>query len=171
MFPDYMEDKNPDKKYESQTILGVLFRQVKAILNDMAAQNTLKSNYNQYKLDIELRKEGWVRYLNNAMEVVYAYQHEIKNLLEIFKVDNEFELISGNISNIDKQEKQTSSEVFQIQFRILDNLKYLKRKYNEIFYKEFQDSMEDKESMFQKASCWYICSYFNSNIKMQDRQE
>ena len=25
-FPDYMEDKSPDKKYESQTILGVLFR-------------------------------------------------------------------------------------------------------------------------------------------------
>jgi hypothetical protein len=99
-------------------------------------------------LDIELRKEGWVRYLNNAIEVIYAYQHEIKNLLEIFKVDNEFELISGNISNIDKAEKQTSSEVFQIQFRILDNLKYLKRKYYEVFMKEFEGNLEDKEAMF-----------------------
>ena len=32
--------------------------------------------------------------------------------MDLFKVDNEFELISGNISNMDKAEKQTASEVF-----------------------------------------------------------
>lgn len=74
----------------------------------MKQVNTLRSNYNQYKLDLGLVKDGWDQYMESAVIIVDNYHKEIKNLLELFEVDNEFELISGNISNFDKWEKKSS---------------------------------------------------------------
>ncbi len=68
----------------------------------------MRSNYNQYKLDLGLVKDGWDQYMESAVIIVDNYHKEIKNLLELFEVDNEFELISGNISNFDKWEKKSS---------------------------------------------------------------
>ncbi len=74
----------------------------------MKQVNTLRSNYNQYKLDLGLVKDGWDQYMESAVIIIDNYHKEIKNLLELFEVDNEFELISGNISNFDKWEKKSS---------------------------------------------------------------
>jgi hypothetical protein len=59
-------------------------------------------------LDLGLVKDGWDQYMESAVIIVDNYHKEIKNLLELFEVDNEFELISGNISNFDKWEKKSS---------------------------------------------------------------
>ena len=57
---------------------------------------------------MDLVKYGWDIYLQSSIEIVDEYHKDIKNLLELFEVDNEFELISGNISNFNKWNNKSS---------------------------------------------------------------
>ena len=57
---------------------------------------------------MDLVKYGWDIYLQSSIEIVDEYHKDIKNLLELFEVDNEFELISGNISNFNKWKNKSS---------------------------------------------------------------
>jgi hypothetical protein len=59
-------------------------------------------------MDMDLVKYGWDIYLQSSIEIVDEYHKDIKNLLELFEVDNEFELISGNISNFNKWNNKSS---------------------------------------------------------------
>lgn len=61
-------------------------------------------------LDREIIRTGWDVYTKESMKIVSQYHFEIKNLLDLFEVENEFELISGNISNFDRWEKKSSLE-------------------------------------------------------------
>jgi hypothetical protein len=61
-------------------------------------------------LDKEIIRDGWEGYLKDSLKMVKQYHFEIKNLLDLFEVENEFELISGNISNFDRWEKKSSLE-------------------------------------------------------------
>lgn len=158
-FPDYMEQYSMDRKYESQTVIGVMFRRVKQILQDMQSSNTLRNHFVQMTLDKEIIRANWETYIKESLRTVKQYHFEIKNLLDLFEVENEFELISGNISNFDRWEKKSSLETNQLQNRILDNVRHMKKKYNALFYKNMDEN--DTDAILQKATCWYICSYFN----------
>jgi len=61
----------------------------------MKSSNTLKSNFNQYIVDKDLVVEGWIKFMESSLKTVKEYHFDIKNLLDVFEIENEFELISG----------------------------------------------------------------------------
>ena len=78
----------------------------------MKSYNTLRSNFNQYIVDKDLVVDGWIKFMEKSLIIVKNYHFDIKNLLEVFEIENEFELISGiykqlgNISNMERIEKK-----------------------------------------------------------------
>ena len=98
-----MREKKHLVVYESQTVLGQLFREIKEIIKGEKGENGLeKENSKNWELDEDLIIEGWQKYRKEAAQIVRDFHSEMDGLLNQFGIRNEFEVYSGNFSKLSK---------------------------------------------------------------------
>ena len=95
-----MREKKHLVVYESQTVLGQLYREIKDIIK--GEKGLEKENTKNWELDEDLIVEGWQKYRKEAAHIVRDFHSEMDGLLNQFGIRNEFEVYSGNFSKLSK---------------------------------------------------------------------
>ena len=162
-WPDFMEKKDYLIIYESQTILGELYREVKNIIRGKKEKGEISNEKSElekdYPIDLDLVYGTWEEYINVAFDMYQDFEFEMNGLMNLFNIRNEFEVYSGNFSKFTKDERKGKVNVEILQKRVLDNIVVLKKKFELIFWEKIENDSEKSKS---KASAIYLCSYLNS---------
>jgi len=181
-WPDFMEKKDYLLIYESRTILGELYREVKNIIKGKKEKGEISNEKTEldkdYKLDMDLVYGHWDEFLEEAYEMYDSFQIEMQGLMNLFNIRNEFEVYSGNFSKFTKEERKGKVNVEILQKRVLDNIAMMKQKYlakfkKDLYEKDIKDlSKAERELMKTNASAFYIISYLNlTHIKNEEYQK
>ncbi|XVE91797.1 hypothetical protein REPUB_Repub01dG0042500 [Reevesia pubescens] len=156
-YPDFME--KPDKfTYESQTVIGRLFREVKSI--SAGAPSTGIQHFTrevaELSYDIDMEVDGFLAYVNDALYYKSLYDNKLANLMRYYGVKTEAEMISGCIMKMSKSfDRRKDLET------IVLGVKSLRREAKGWFNEKRSDELNSNfvENVFAKASAWYHVTY------------
>ncbi len=97
-WPDFMEKKN-FVCYESKTVLGTLFRDVKHLIKEKSIGKKKESGF---AIDEELVWPGWETHIKECCKIYKYFASNFELFINDFGIKNEFEIYSGNYSNFNK---------------------------------------------------------------------
>ncbi|XVE74532.1 hypothetical protein DITRI_Ditri12bG0024400 [Diplodiscus trichospermus] len=152
-YPDFME--KPDKfTYESESVIGRLYREVKSISTGMTMKHFTKE-VAEKSYDSDMEVDGFQAFVNDALYYKSMYDNKLANLMHNYGVKTEAEMISGCIMKTSKSfDRRKDLEA------ILLAVKSLKKEVKVWFNEK---GSEEKKSGFQnvsaKASAWYHVTY------------
>ncbi|KAE8076377.1 hypothetical protein FH972_015033 [Carpinus fangiana] len=144
-YPDFME--KPDKPtYESQSVTGKLFREVKDIASCSSPVSPFtREAANQY-YDPCMEVDGFEDYINDAFDYKSKYDSKLGNLMDYYGIETEAEILNGNS---------------------------LRNEARSWFNKGFSDSDSYSDVVYAIASAWYHvtyhCSYWGRSNERMDR--
>ncbi|XP_061989253.1 probable RNA-dependent RNA polymerase 1 [Rosa rugosa] len=160
-YPDFME-KSDRQTYESKSVIGKLFRQVKDI--DLGSHSHPVKSFTRevatrfYDPDMEV--DGFKDYINDAISHKGDYDYKLGNLMDYYGIKTEAEILSGNITNVSK---------FFNKRKDLESINYAVRSLkNEARTQFIENPNSDDPSDFgtdignvyaAKASAWYHVTY------------
>ncbi|KAJ0094288.1 hypothetical protein Patl1_15577 [Pistacia atlantica] len=154
-FPDYME-KHKRESYESRTMIGKLYHEVKDLVPKMGTIKSFTSNEGRQFYDLDMEVEGFKDYIDDAFYYKRKYDYRLGNLMDYFGISTEGEILSGQIM---KMAKSFSKK------RDLEGIKLAVKSLNwetrEWFNKKENES-DGIEKVFIKASAWYYVTYHPS---------
>ncbi|XVE74531.1 hypothetical protein DITRI_Ditri12bG0024300 [Diplodiscus trichospermus] len=155
-YPDFME--KPDKfTYESESVIGRLYREVKSISTGITVKNFTKEVAEQ-SYDSDMEVDGFLAYVNDALYYKSTYDNKLANLMHYYGVETEAEMISGCIMKTSKSfDRRKDLE------NILLAVKSLKKEVKGWFNEKGSDEKNSGfENAFAKASAWYHVTYHPS---------
>ncbi|PRQ41045.1 putative RNA-directed RNA polymerase [Rosa chinensis] len=160
-YPDFME-KSDRQTYESKSVIGKLFRQVKDI--DLGSHSHPVKSFTRevakryYDPDMEV--DGFKDYINDAISHKGDYDYKLGNLMDYYGIKTEAEILTGNITNVSK---------FFNKRKDLESINYAVRSLkNEARTRFIESPNSDDPSDFgtdignvyaAKASAWYHVTY------------
>ncbi|XP_042972640.1 probable RNA-dependent RNA polymerase 1 [Carya illinoinensis] len=151
-YPDFME--KPDRKmYESKSVIGKLFREVKDIASPTSPVESFTSELAKQYYDPEMEVDGFENYLKDAFKHKSDYDSKLGNMMEYYGILTEAEILSGNILKMSKHFDRN---------RDLDAIKYAVkslRKEARSWFNEGIDADDSTDSAKAKASAWYHVTY------------
>ncbi|KAF2305639.1 hypothetical protein GH714_007179 [Hevea brasiliensis] len=93
-YPDFME--KPDKpKYESQRVIGKLFRAVKDIAPSTSPVRSFTWEVARQCYDPDMEVEGYMNYIDDAFYYKSQYDNKLGNMMDYYGIKTEAEIISG----------------------------------------------------------------------------
>ncbi|KAL1294551.1 hypothetical protein HN51_055332 [Arachis hypogaea] len=146
-YPDFMEkpDKNP---YESQNIIGKLFREVRGIATSASSITSFTWEVAIQSYDPDMEVDGFEDYADDAFFHKTNYDYKLGNLMDYYGIKTEAEILSGNIMKMSKSfTKRRDSDAINAAVRSL-------RKEARTW---FNDGNGD--DAYAKASAWYYVTY------------
>ncbi|KAL1106721.1 hypothetical protein V6Z11_D04G224400 [Gossypium hirsutum] len=164
-YPDFME--KPDKfTYESQSVIGQLYREVKSIEAEVSTGKHFTKSIAKRSYDPDMEFEGFLAYVNDAVHHKKQYDNRLASLMRTYGVKTEAEIISGCILKLSKSfDRKVDLEAVNIAVRSL------RREAKSWFTEKASHSVEDA---FAKASAWYHVTYhpsFGGSNNDEDDQE
>ncbi|TYH78510.1 hypothetical protein ES332_D04G232300v1 [Gossypium tomentosum] len=164
-YPDFME--KPDKfTYESQSVIGQLYREVKSIEAEVSIGKHFTKSIAKRSYDPDMEFEGFLAYVNDAVHHKKQYDNRLASLMRTYGVKTEAEIISGCILKLSKSfDRKVDLEAVNIAVRSL------RREAKSWFTEKASHSVEDA---FAKASAWYHVTYhpsFGGSNNDEDDQE
>ncbi|KAL4479119.1 hypothetical protein ABPG72_008949 [Tetrahymena utriculariae] len=183
-YPDFME-KDDKPSYQSQSILGILYRQVKDQY-EKHCKNDIEGDKSQTFIDKNLifnpptftnqivdeqeNKTYLQQEIDFAIEANNQWNIEINNLKQFFGAQNEFEIYTGNFSKLIKVERKKKMSAEIVQQRILSTLLAIKNRFELMFFKNIDEDRErfydetNRKKYYSKkckirATIWYIICY------------
>ncbi|XP_048318404.2 RNA-dependent RNA polymerase 1-like [Ziziphus jujuba] len=151
-YPDFME--KPDKQtYESQNVIGKLFREVKDIAPNTSSIRSFTSEVARKSYDPDMEVDGFEDYLDDACYYKNSYDYKLGNLLDYYGIKTEAEILSGSILRMSKSfTKRRDAESINMAVRAL-------RKEARNWFNEKRSESDD---LYAKASAWYHVTYHHS---------
>ncbi|XP_041016144.1 RNA-dependent RNA polymerase 1-like [Juglans microcarpa x Juglans regia] len=152
-YPDFMEKPNKCT-YRSRSVIGNLFREVKAIAPRTSPVKafTLESAKLHYDPDMEV--DGFEDFLSDAFRNKSEYDYKLGNLMDYYGIKTEAEILSGNILKTSKH---------FVRKRDLDTIKYAVKSLRmeaRTWFNEGSDAdSADNAKAKAKASAWYHVTY------------
>lgn len=150
-YPDFME-KDDKPKYESQRVIGKLYRAVKKVATDTLSINSFTRDVAEKSYDKDLEVPGFWNYIDEALECKNWYDSELATLMYHYGIKYEAEIVSGNIFSLSKFH---GSKLGDLKETIMLEVKALR--------KEARSWLADGESrlsdQYGKASAWYHVTY------------
>jgi hypothetical protein len=168
-WPDYMERDEKFNNYQSKIILGEIYRDVIRRMKDLKPDE--KETRFEYDIDQDLIHQDFEKYIEKAHEILKEYVAEIRDVIKMFGVRNEFELYSGNFSTDGSSELRGRLNQEVVQKRVLSRMIEIKRRYYRIVFSELPDKSGRKlgKNISQEAftnenlglvSAIYFLAYF-----------
>lgn len=157
-YPDFME-KEDKESYESENILGILYRSVRGRLYRSVAKadhNTTPQSAEKSYYDKDLEVEGFDKYREEALTYKSQYDSRLTTLMDHYGVRNEADIISGNIASLSNFVGGNKRKG-DIRETILASVKALKNEARGWF-----QGNSDTDKQFAKASAWYYVTYHPS---------
>ncbi|EEF46969.1 RNA-dependent RNA polymerase 6 [Ricinus communis] len=180
LYPDFM-GKEDYQSYNSNKILGRLYRQVKDDYNDdddddddAATSSELNLVRGDIPYDKDLEVSGSSDYILDAWDQKCSYDGQLKGLLAQYKVKREEEVVTGHIWSMPKCNSRKQGELKE---RLKQSYHSLKKEFRQVFEKmdsDFEQLTEDEKNLLyeQKASAWYQVAYHpkwvNKSMELQE---
>lgn len=179
-WPDYME-KDSEVTYESENILGNLYRLVKSEIEGTGLKNIYKNGSkelgNQIKIDEDMILDGFEDFLEEAFDALKEYYKEIQALINLYGIQTEYEIFSGNFLKFMSMGKNKKYNLEKLQEKMINHIQALIERFTELLTKGMRDEdIRDKNGDFtdlimQKASALYAASYFNEGCQISKVNE
>ncbi|KAF3432100.1 hypothetical protein FNV43_RR26839 [Rhamnella rubrinervis] len=103
-YPDFME--KPDKPtYESKSVIGKLFRQVKGVEVYQHSIRTIRSftlEVAEKYYDRDMEVDGFKDHIEDAISYKTEYDYELGNLMDYYGIKTEAELLCGKVISASK---------------------------------------------------------------------
>ncbi|XP_022775726.1 probable RNA-dependent RNA polymerase 1 [Durio zibethinus] len=154
-FPDFME--KPEKiTYESQSVIGKLYREVKRISTGVSTGvRHFTKEVAEQTYDSDLEVDGFLAYVNDAFHHKSVYDNKLANLMRLYGIKTEAEMISGCIKNMSKSFNRRRD--FET---VVAAVKSLRNEAKGWFNAKEGDELSSKvKNVFAKASAWYHVTY------------
>ncbi|KAH6798690.1 RNA-dependent RNA polymerase 1 [Perilla frutescens var. frutescens] len=148
-YPDFME--KPDKTtYESQRIIGKLFREVKDIAPHATSLRSFTREVARRSYDTDMEVDGFRDYIDRAFDCKTEYDYKLGNLLDYYGIKTEAEILSGSIMKMSKTfDRRKDAEAIGVAVRSLRNEA---RSW-------FKKGVESGDDVYAMASAWYHVTY------------
>lgn len=151
-YPDFME-KEDKPKYESQRVIGKLYRAVKKTSTDTLYINSFTRDVAEKAYDKDLEMPGFWNYLDEALECKNWYDSTLATLMYHYGIKYEAEIVSGNIFSLSKFH---GSRLGDLKETIMLEVKAL-RKEARSWFGDGENSLSGHQ--YAKASAWYHVTY------------
>lgn len=151
-YPDFME-KEDKPKYESQRVIGKLYRAVKKTSTDTLYINSFTRDVAEKAYDKDLEMPGFWNYLDEALEYKNWYDSTLATLMYHYGIKYEAEIVSGNIFSLSKFH---GSRLGDLKETIMLEVKAL-RKEARSWFGDGENSLSGHQ--YAKASAWYHVTY------------
>ncbi|CAI9755244.1 unnamed protein product [Fraxinus pennsylvanica] len=147
-YPDFME--KPDKTtYESERVIGKLFRDVINIAPETAPIQSFTREVARKSYDPDMEVDGFEDYIDEAFHYKTEYDYKLGNLMDYYGIKTEAEILSGGIMKTSKSfDRRRDADAIGTAVR---SLRSEARK----MFKKGSES----DDMDAKASAWYHVTY------------
>jgi RNA-dependent RNA polymerase len=156
-YPDFMEKPDYIYTYESQSVIGKLFRKVKDIVSCTSPINPFTREVAKQYYDLDMKVDGFEEYISDAFDYKSKYDSKLGNLMDYYGIKTEAEILNGNIlksSNCFNKRRDKEAINFAV--------KSLRKEARTWFNKGLIDSDSDSDVVDAKASAWYHVTYHYS---------
>ena len=170
-----MEKKDKELIYESDSVLGKLYREIKRIVKErkLKQEEVESRQYATVEEDFVLlpEDEAQLRQLiEREFDVFVDYQRDLDNILRYFGLQSEFEVYSGNFTQYVREERKQRIDQEINQRRVLDSVVYLKKRFEQRFFEQLEEDHETYKAngahfsvaARQKACTWFLLSYLTA---------
>ncbi|XP_057959968.1 RNA-dependent RNA polymerase 6 [Malania oleifera] len=167
MYPDFM-GKEEFRSYNSDKILGKLYRQIKDIYSEDVAESFKRTiNPQEIPYDMDLEIPGSEDFIVPAWDLKCSYDGQLNGLLGQYKVNREEEVVTGHIWSMPKYNSRKHGELKE---RLKHSYSALRKEFRQIFEKmnsDFEELADDERNKKyeQKASAWYQVTYHPNWVK------
>jgi len=181
LYPDYME-KETDVSYDSPTVLGELYRLILSRIETSGIKERSKNGKdkiqsNHVEIDLQMVVEGYEKYLDEAYVTLKEYYKETDRLLNLYGIQTEYEIFSGNFLKFMSKGKNKKYNLEKLQEKMISHIEIMKDNFNERLLKGFENEDDFKnedgsytDKLCQKASAVYIISYYNRPQNCQNER-
>ncbi|KAH9723212.1 RNA-dependent RNA polymerase 1 [Citrus sinensis] len=155
-YPDFMEKQNKTC-YESQRVIGKLYREVKGIAPSTATMKSFTKEVAMQSYDTDMEVDGFKHYIIDAFNYKTEYVIKLGNLMDYYGIKTEAEILSGCIMEMAKSfDKKRDLEAITFAVRSL------RKEARTWFNKKKNESDSSHEAVYAKASAWYHVTYHPS---------
>lgn len=163
-YPDFMM-KSDKPRYTSKKILGKIYHQCRSL--EQANSRTCDIDLHQpsVTMDQEMIYSGYERFMDSARQFVNRYNYKIFQLMTIYGIGSEAEVVTGIIHSFNTKRSYFPNERFNITQVIKAKVKAIRQKCREDFFNEFGDQDHcfknldnGKVAPLAKASACYVTS-------------
>ncbi|KAL9438080.1 hypothetical protein AB3S75_023866 [Citrus x aurantiifolia] len=155
-YPDFMEKQNKTC-YESQRVIGKLYREVKGIVPSTATMKSFTKEVAMESYDTDMEVDGFKHYIIDAFNYKTEYDIKLGNLMDYYGIKTEAEILSGCIMEMAKSfDKKRDLEAITFAVRSL------RKEARTWFNKKKNESDSSHEAVYAKASAWYHVTYHPS---------
>ncbi|XP_048136370.1 probable RNA-dependent RNA polymerase 1 isoform X2 [Rhodamnia argentea] len=167
-YPDFME-KSDKCTYESQHVIGKLYREVKEVAPYTNSINSFTREVALSSYDCQMEIEGFEDYVMEAFQYKLEYDCKLRSLMHYYGIKTEAEMLSGNIL--------TKSKYFDKR-RDLEGInsaaRSLRKEARSWFNETKSGSASGGVNTYAKASAWYHVTYhpeFWGRYKEEDQED
>ena len=130
-FPDFME-KQYKTSFESQRVIGKLYREVKNIGPSTANIKSFTKEVAMRSYDIDMEVDGFMDCINCAFKYKTIYDNGLGNLMDYYGIKTEAEILSGCIMEMAKSfDKKRDLDHEAITFAVRSLRKEVRAWFNE----------------------------------------
>ncbi|XP_030447809.1 probable RNA-dependent RNA polymerase 1 [Syzygium oleosum] len=152
-YPDFME-KSDKCTYESQHVIGKLYREVKGIAPYTNSINSFTREVALSSYDCKLEVQGFEVYVTEAFHYKLEYDCKLRSLMHYYDIKTEAEMMSGNILTKSKYfDKKRDLE------GINSAVRSLRKEARSWFNGMESGSASGGVNIYAKASAWYHVTY------------
>ncbi|KAJ0546802.1 putative RNA-directed RNA polymerase [Helianthus annuus] len=152
-YPDFME--KPDKTtYESQNVIGKLFREVKHIAPQNSPVTPFTKDVARQTYDVDMEVPGFEDYTDEAFDFKTDYDNKLGNLMDYYGIKTEAELLTGSIMKMSRSfDRRNDAEAVGLA------VKSLRKEARNLFKNGGGDRDTEDDNVYAKASAWYHVTY------------
>lgn len=153
-YPDFMEKPNK-RTYESQRVIGKLFRAIKNIAPPTGHIASFTQEMARRAYDHDMEVNGFEHYIDDAVWYKEQYDFKLGNLMDHYGIETEAEIVSGNLMKMSKSyTKKKDAEAIGLA------MKTLKKEARAWFDEKGSGTDPDvDDDAYAKASAWYHVTY------------
>ncbi|KAK2989891.1 hypothetical protein RJ640_019474 [Escallonia rubra] len=155
-YPDFM-DKSDRTTYESQCVIGKLFREVKDIPPRTSSIKSFTREVARHSYDPDMEVDDFQDYVDHAFDCKSLYDYKLGNLMDYYGIKTEAEILSGSIMKMSKSfDRRKDAEAIGLAVRSL-------RKEARTWFNERAEELgSGADDVYAKASAWYHVTYHPS---------
>lgn len=153
-YPDFME-KADKQTYESQSVIGKLFREVKEIAPHKCDIRSFTRDVARKSYDYDMEVDGFEQFVTDAAFYKGTYDNKLGSLMDYYGVKAESEILSGSIMKMSKSfDRRRDAEAIGLAVK---SLRKEARAWFNRMVSETDSELEDPENKI--ASAWYHVTY------------